>query len=165
MMNSHKQPVVKLAGCLIAVILAAISSGCQKKTDPPSSDAGLTTEQIIRKYSTVPMGDSIGPVAKSLAAGSMFAGTVAEASADPQHVQLATAKDAQGRSWIYAFSSQAEFSKVYPQGGPFVEMSFADLIKTVEANPEFAGVYINSASQDAYPIPKELFGRAKDALR
>ncbi len=150
---------------LAALILAGLLTTACNRSEAPT-DQGLTTEQIIQKYrSGVPMEKAIGPIARALASGPVFSGTDGQDSGDPRKINLKTNSDREGRQWLYAYSSQAEFSKAFPQGGPFVEMSFADLLGIAEANPQFAGIYINSASDGNCPILREQFRGAKEALR
>jgi hypothetical protein len=128
----------------------------------------MNAEQIIRQYRNSPVGDSIGPITKALAAQSVFVGT---ADVTPTQdgkitgkIQLKTDADNRGRMWVYAYTSRAEFSKAFPDGGPYAEMSFPDLFEIVERDQQFAGIFLNSASDASLPISRELFGDVRRVL-
>ena len=70
--------------------------------------------------------------------------------------------DREGR--LYAYTSRAEFTKAFPEGGAFAEMSFPDIFKIVETDQQFAGIYLNSASDARFLIPRELFDHVRRAL-
>lgn len=125
----------------------------------------MTPEQIIQTYRDAPVGESIGAIAESLASRSVFVGIEGDASTQPSKLQFKVAADKQGGLWAYAYTSEAEFSKAFPQGGRFAEMGFADLFETIEADQRFAGIYLNSASDTFYPISRALFSRVKQQLR
>jgi SseB protein N-terminal domain len=125
----------------------------------------MNTEDNIRQHRKSPVGDSIDAVAYSLATQSVFVGT--EGAAPTQDgkltgkIRFKTGTDNRGRLWAYAYTSQEEFSKAFPQGGPFAEMKFADVFTIIERDSRFGGIYLNSASDAMYPIPRELFNRVK----
>ncbi len=133
-----------------------------------ADDAPMTVEQLIRQFRNAPMGQSIGPVTKALAAQSVWVGTEGVTPTRDGKIVgkmcLKTGADNQGRAWVYAYTSRAEFSKAFPDGGPFAEMSFPDLFELVDKDQQFAGLVLNSTSDAMCPIPRELFGHVRQAL-
>ncbi|HUE73842.1 MAG TPA: SseB family protein [Pirellulaceae bacterium] len=128
----------------------------------------MNAEQVIRQHANSPVSDSIEPISKVLAAQTVFVGTEGVTPTQDGKItgkiRLKTGADNQGRVWVYAYTSRAEFHKAFPQGGAFAEMSFPDLFKIVESEQQFAGIYLNSASDASYPIPRELFDQVRNAL-
>lgn len=129
----------------------------------------MTTEQIIRQSVNLPVGQSIRPIASSLADRSIFVATDDTTSTQPtqvtlQRLRFRTANDNQGRSWAYAYTNEAELSRAFPQGTPFAELKFADFFAIIERDARFAGIYLNAGSDAAYPVPRELFGTVKQVL-
>ncbi len=80
------------------------------------------------------------------------------------NIRFKVGTDNQGRFWIYAYTSQSEFSKALPNGGTFAEMKFRDVFKIDESDHRFNGINLNSASDVMYPIPRELFERVRQIL-
>ena len=146
-----------------ALALAVAFLGCSRK------DASMNTEDIIRQYRNSPVGNSIDVVAKSLAGQSVFVGTESVAPTKDGKltgkIRLKTGADNRGRLLAYAYTSREEFSKAFPQGGPFAEMKFADVFTIIERDSQFGGIYLNSASDAMCPIPRELFDRVKQIVR
>jgi len=130
--------------------------------------APMTAEQLIRQLSNAPIGNSIGPITKALAAQSVWVGTEGVTPTRDGKIVgnmcLKTGADNQGREWVYAYTSRAEFSKAFPDGGPFAEMSFPDLFEIVDKDQQFAGLVLNSTSDAMCPIPRELFGYVRQAI-
>jgi hypothetical protein len=125
-------------------------------------------EQMIRQYRNLPIGKSVGPITKALAVQSMLVGTVGVTPTQDGKIVgkicLKTGADNQGRQWVYAYTSRAEFSKAFPEGGLFAEISFPDLFGIVEKDQECGGLFLNSVSNASMPIPRELFGYVRQAL-
>jgi hypothetical protein len=130
----------------------------------------MTTEEIIRQNSNAPIGQSIIPVATSLAKHSVFVATESSPSTQPTTVKLdklhfRTAQDNQGRMWAYAYTTQGELLRTFPQGSPYAELDFKDFFQIIERDGTFAGIFLNSGSDSSYPIPREVFGQVKEVLR
>jgi hypothetical protein len=151
---------------LVAIIVSLALPGCDRKEG--TATAPMSTEQIIRQYRNSPMGDSIGPITKALAAQSVFVGTVdVTPTRDGKIVGkicLKTGADNEGHIWVYAYTSRTEFSKAFPEGGPFAEMSFPDLFAMVDKDRQFRGIFLDSVSDTSLPIPRELFSHVRRAL-
>jgi hypothetical protein len=77
---------------------------------------------------------------------------------------MKTGLDNQGHVWVYAYTSSSELSKAFPSGTSYAEMTFDVFFKIVESNSQFRGIYLNSASDSFYPIPRELFHSIKTFL-
>ena len=154
----------------IAFLAVFTLLGCDRK-ESATSKPTMTIEQIIQAHVDSPVGVSIGPITESLAKQSVFIATAEVAPTQDgkltgtSKIQFKVGKDNQGRPWAYAYTSEAQFSKAFPQGGPFAEMSFPDVFKIIESDPKFAGIYLNSASDTFYPIPRELFDHVTRALQ
>jgi hypothetical protein len=128
----------------------------------------MNAEQVIRQHLNSPVGESIEPISRALAAQTVFVGTEGVTPTQDGKItgkiRLKTGADVHGHLWVYAYTSQAEFHKAFPQGGAFAEMSFPEVFKIVEREQQFAGIYLNSASDTGYPIPRELFDQVRNAL-
>lgn len=124
----------------------------------------MTAEEVLRQYRDAPVGESIGPLTRSLASRTVYVAAEEAPSAQSTEMRFKVATDNSGGLWLYAYTSEAEFSKALPQGSMFAAMSFPDVFEIVEADSRFAGIYLNSASDDFYPIPRELFEFVKQEL-
>ena len=105
----------------------------------------MTTEEIIRQNANSPVGQSITPIVSSLAQHSIFVATDEPTTTEPTTVTLGrlrfkTAKDNQGHTWAYAYTNQAEFSRAFPQGSEFAELSFKDFFAIIERDDQFRGI-------------------------
>lgn len=165
-------PYQKLFITVCVTLVAGGVTACERS---PTQHAAtqpavpMTTEQVIRHNANAPVGRSITPIASSLATQTIFVATddtttTQPTTVTPERLRFKTAKDNQGRTWAYAYTNQAEFSRAFPQGGGFAELSFNDFFGIVERTPDFAGLYLNAGSDASYPIPRELFGQVKEAL-
>jgi hypothetical protein len=130
----------------------------------------MTTEEIIRRNANVPVGQSIVPIATSLAKQSVFVATESSPSSQTITVTLdrlrfRTALDNQGRIWAYAYTTQAELLKIFPQGSPCAELEFKDFFRIIERDGKFAGIILNSGSDASYPIPLEVFDKVQEVSR
>ena len=129
----------------------------------------MNTEDTIRQHRTSPIGKSISAVARSLSKRQVFVGTETVASTKNGllvgDLPLKVAADNRGSLWAYVYSNRDEFSRAFPQGGPFAEMAFTYVFTMVEQDTRFGGIYLNSASELAYPIPREIFDRVRKILK
>lgn len=139
-------------GCFCAIPLVAFT--------PSFSFAEIVTiEQVIREHRQEPVSKSIVPVATSLAKHTLYVAT--EPSTEPNRLRLKTGLDKQGKVWVYVYTSESELSKAFPSGTGYASMEFSELFKIIEPATQFRGIYINSASNSFYPIPRELFESIK----
>jgi hypothetical protein len=154
-----------------AFVLISIVSGlvgCDRST--PKAASTMTTEEIIRQNANAPVGQSIVPIATSLAKRSVFVATETSPSTQPTTLTLdklrfRTAQDNQGRMWAYAYTTQVELLRTFPQGSPYTELEFKDFFQVIERDRTFAGIFLNSGSDSSYPIPREVFEQVKEILR
>jgi hypothetical protein len=132
-------------------------------------EASMSTEDIIREHRNSPIGSSIEAVAQSLAKRAVLVGTEDVAPTQDGkltgNLRLKTAADNQEHLWAYVYTGRDEFSNAFPRGGPFAEMTFADVFTIIERDSRFGGIYVNSASDPAYLIPREIFDRVKAILK
>lgn len=122
----------------------------------------MSIEQTIRQHGKEPVAKSIGSVASALAGRSLLVAT--EPNAPPGKLRLRTALDNQGNVWAYAYTSAAELSKAFPNGASYAELTFPVFFNIIEGSPQFRGIYLNSASDSLYPIPREQFPAVKTHL-
>jgi hypothetical protein len=152
----------------MAVFVIGASAGCDRSE--PKRVSAVTTEEIIRQNKNLPIGESIGPVGRSLAKHSVFVATENSPSTKPTTVTLnklrfRTAQDNQGRMWAYAYTTQSELLRTFPQGTPYAELAFKDFFGIIERDGKFAGIFLNSGSDASYAMPRELFEKLKEVLR
>jgi hypothetical protein len=131
------------------VIAGSTVAGCDRRPTAPA--ASTSVEEVIRQNIDTPIGQSISRVASSLAGHSVFVATDDVTSTRPSNVTLKrlrfkTAQDNQGRTWAYAYTSQAEFSRAFPKGSAYYELDFGDFFRIIDGNGEFAGIFLNSGS-------------------
>lgn len=122
----------------------------------------MQIEQVIRQHGKDPVAKSIRPVASTLVSRSLLVAT--DPNTPPGKLRLRTALDNQGNVWAYAYTSAAELSKAFPTGASYAELTFPVFFGIIEASPQFRGIYLNSASDSLYPIPREVFPVVKTLL-
>src|SRR4051812_10423986 len=167
----HRRRGLRFHPAAFAFVLISIVGGivgCDHST--PKAASTMTTEEIIRQNANIPVGQSIVPIATSLAKRSVFVATESSPSTQPTTVKLdklrfRTAQDNQGRMWAYAYTTQAELLRTFPQGSPYAELDFKDFFQIIERDGTFAGIFLTSGSDSSYPIPREVFGQVKEVLR
>ena len=97
----------------LPIVLSLAFVGCNLKEDMVSTP--MNVEQIIRQYRNSPIGKSIRPITKALAAQSVFVGTEGVTPTQDGKIvgkmRLKTGADNQGRMWVYAYTSRAEILK------------------------------------------------------
>ncbi len=167
----HRRHGLRLHAAALALALISIVCGlvgCDRST--PKVASTMTTEEIIRQNANAPVGESIVPIATSLGKRSVFVAT--ESSPSPQattvtldKLRFRAAQDNQGRMWAYAYTTQAELLRTFPQGTPYAELEFKDFFQIIERDGKFAGIFLNSGSDSSYPIPREVFEKVKEILR
>lgn len=159
---SHQMSLKQYLRCA-ALALSGALLGCSHR------DASMTTEDIIRQHRNSPIGDSIDAISHSLAERQVLVGTEGLAPTEDGKltgkIRLKTGLDNEGSCWAYVYTSQDEFSKAFPNRGPFAEMAFADVFTIIERDSQFGGINLNSASDSMYPIPREFFDRVKENLK
>lgn len=122
-------------------------------------------EKIITDNKTIPIGRAIEPVTTALSKHSVFTPMVGSAPGpNGGKMSLLVGKDNEGNTWAYAYTSLLELNKAIKQGGTYAEMQFSQLFSILEANQHLRGLYINSASESFFPIPRELFPRMKTIM-
>lgn len=151
----------------LCTIIAVGMAACDHPSTQPA--ASMTTEEIIRQNAHVPIGQAITPTVLALAKQSILVAIDDTPITQPTKLPLLrlgfkTSQDNRGGTWVYAYTNQAELSRVFPQGGRFAELSFKDFFAAIERDLRFAGIFINSGSDASCPIPRELFGKVRKAL-
>jgi hypothetical protein len=121
----------------------------------------LSLKDILKANKDMPVETSMPIIAEGLAAASVL---VAVNAPTPDDIQFMMAKDKNGKLWLYCFTDEEEFSKAFPSGGQSAEMAFADLLRTIEPESRFGGIFLNSKSETKYPVPRELFGYLKKVI-
>jgi hypothetical protein len=157
--------------CVAALVVIACVTGpaaCERAAPKPTNT--MTTEEIIRQIANAPVGQSVVPISAALATRTVFVSTDSAPStgptaADPVTLRFRTAQDNQGRTWAYAYTTQAELLRSFPQGSPYVELAFRDFFDHIERDARFAGIFLNSGSDSSYPIPREVFEAVKGIVR
>ena len=170
-MNEQGMPASRVVPEWLGYILLVFSFavvGCKRNDSSPAKP--VTAEEIIKQNINLPVGQSIQPIAGRLVAESVFVSTESAPSTQPTTVRLdklrfRTAKDNQGRTWAYAYTSEEMLLKAFTQGSPYVKLSFVDFFGIIDRDSEFAGIFLNSGSDASYPIPRELFKDVKLVLR
>lgn len=121
----------------------------------------MTVKELLEKYRETPIEESLRPIAQCLAGADMI---VALEDLGPGEFGFRVAADGDDQLWLYMFTDETEFSRVFPDGGKFGELSFVDLLNIVEADEQFGGMFLNSKSDAPYVIPRQLFGRFREVL-
>ena len=143
-------------------------TGCDRSA--PQGTSQMTTEEIIRQHAHTPVVESIVPVATSLAGRSVFVATDSTTGTQPttmtlDRLRFRTAQDNEGRMWAYAYTTQEELLRSFPQGTPYIELVFKDFFAIIEQDNQFAGIFLNSGSDASYPILRETFHTVKELLQ
>jgi hypothetical protein len=97
---------------IIACVALGETASCDRSPATPTTKA-MTTEEIIRQKANTPVGQSIVPIARSLAKRTVFVATESAPSTVPTTItfdklRFRTARDNQGRLWAYTYTTQAE---------------------------------------------------------
>jgi hypothetical protein len=143
----------------IVLLVATTICGCEHKAAPPTTV--MKVEEIILKNRDVPIGKSIQPIAAALANQSVLVAGDGQEKKAGGKLGFKVAADNRGQLWAYAYTSESEFSKAFPQGGGFAEMKFSDLFNVIEPDARFGGICLNAGSVAQYYIPREMFGDLK----
>lgn len=150
---------------LCSAVALLIISGCERTPAPPTNV--MTTDQIIQRYGQKPIGESIDLIAQSLRLQNVYVGTEDVASTKDGRIEgnlrLKTGKDNRGQPWVYAYTSETNFS--IGLGGPFAEMRFMDVFKIADSDSRFGGIYLNPNLNGGYPIPREMFHHLRQAFQ
>ena len=67
--------------------------------------------------------------------------------------------------WAYAYTSQSELLRAFPQGTPYVEIAFPAFFDIIKKDGSFAGIFLNSGSDCSYPVVGELFSEVSALLK
>src|SRR5262245_60203791 len=101
----------------------------------------MAITDILKVAQTQPVEQTIGSVTQALAQKPVFV----SAKVTPEgEVRFQVGADAQGQLWVYVYTDQTEFSKAFPNGGPYAEMDLVDVFTSIAADPKFGGIFINS---------------------
>jgi hypothetical protein len=111
------------------------------------------------------LADSIGPIAAALASTDVVVPTSGPVPPPPTPVPLRVGADAEGRLWVYAYTSTAEFVRVFDPASTHATIAFAALFRIVDADPNLAGILLNSGSPVPYPIMRTLFEAVRRVTR
>ena len=142
-------------------------TGCSPTRDPPP---GTTAEDLMRQGHDLPIGQTVGPIARLLADRSVLVKLPDSAIGEPgkdvalEKLQFATARDNQGRTWAYAYTSEAEFLRAFAPGSKFAQLKFPDFFRLIDGDTQFAGIVLNAGSDASCPIPREVYGPVKVGL-
>lgn len=125
----------------------------------------MNIEKILIENKTTPIGRAIEPIATALSKHTVFVPMVGNAPGpNGGKMSLFVGKDNEGNTWAYAYTNLQELNKALKQGGAYAEMQFSQLFSILEANQHLRGLYVNSASESFFPIPRELFPRMKTIM-
>lgn len=124
-------------------------------------DRGVSLKEILNANKNTSIEKSMPIVAEGLATAYVY---VAVNAPTPDEIEFMMATDKNGKIWLYCFTDEEEFSRAFPKGGQFAEMAFTDLFHTVEPEDRFGGLYLNSASETKYPVPREMFPYLKKVI-
>lgn len=122
---------------------------------------GISLKEILKANKDARVEKSMPIVAEGLATAYVY---VAVNAPTPEEIEFMMATDDAGKIWLYCFTDEEEFSKAFPKGGQFAEMAFADLLRTIEPENRFGGVFIDSKSEAKYLVPREMFGVIKKII-
>jgi hypothetical protein len=141
---------------VVAVIAITSTVGCEDASDMQRES--LIYDEAVQAGRDTPVERSVEAVARSLARSTVFVAT------KETQTQWKTGLDKNGDVWAYFYTSEAELSAASPAGSRFVEMSFKDAFGIVDDNSNSRGIYMNSASEHFYPIPREVFADVRRAI-
>lgn len=135
----------------------------------PAPAAHMTTEQIIREQSHLPIAECILPIITSLSDRNVLLPlpdeTIKQSAVVPAKIMPVKAwVDDDGGAWAYAYTNRRLFLRVIPAEGAFAEMRFEKFFEMIESDDRLRGIVLNSASDAAYYIPREVFEIVKQAL-
>lgn len=162
---------IRLAKSVQSYVVAEDKNPRKVKVTPPQASPAtqMTTEQIIRDRSHLPIAESIMPIVTSLSKRNVFLPipdkTIKQSAVVPTKIMSVKAwVDNEGSAWAYAYTSQRQFLRAFPAGGAFAEMRFEKFFEMIESDDRLQGIALNAASDAPYYIPRELFESVKQAL-
>ena len=128
------------------------------------------------KNKELTLGQSIVPVCEALMGTTVFIGIPKESSELLQQgkksaIQVGTAPDKFGRSWVYAWTTEERFNNAIRDMAldisHFMEMNFVDAFDMVYRDSQLAGIILdsNSVEKFMYPMPRAMFGEMKKLLQ
>ena len=134
------RPNPTIFAAFVAIIFGGGPVACDRSA--PIAPSKMSIEEIIRQNANAPVGQSVIPIASSLAKHSVFVATESAPSTQPTTVILdklrfRTAQDNEGRTWAYAYTNQAEllahFHRVSHMSSSASKISSRLLIATVSS--------------------------------
>lgn len=126
----------------------------------------MTGDEAFTAYKHLPLSESIGPVARALATQTLLVGIDGDVPPAGGTLLLRGSNDKQGRLWAHAFTDEGEIWLAFPDGCKCAAVPFQALLRIILSDPGFSGgIIINSSSASAYPIFRELFDAAQEAMR
>jgi len=144
------------AAAFVVVTVLTAAAGCEDSNNVQSDP--LTYDEAVQAGFDTPVEQSVNAVVRSIAKSTVFIAT------EDAQTRWKMGVDNNGDSWAYFYTSESELSAALPAGSRFVEMQFADAFGIVDADTSFRGIYINSASEWFYTLPRELFADARRIL-
>lgn len=114
----------------------------------------MSVKEVLEKYRESPINESLRPVAESLADTEIL---VAIQELEGGGLAFQVGEDVDANLWLYAFTDEDEFARMFPDGGQFGQFNFRELLHMVDADEHFSGIFLNSRSESSYVIPRELF--------
>lgn len=121
----------------------------------------ISLKDLLKANKGLPLEKSMPIIAEGLATATIY---VAIKATSPDDIEFMMASDKNGKTWLYCFTDEEEFSKAFPQGGQFADMTFVDLFQTIEPETRFGGIFLNSKSETMYPVPREMFDYIKKII-
>ena len=109
----------------------------------------------------MPLAQSIGPIATALINQTVIVPVAGPVPLAPDKIPLRVGADAEGRHWVYAYTSRAFFAAALPAGSHSATVQFAALFETVDADAKLAGIILNPGSASGYPIPRSVFDQVR----
>lgn len=118
-----------------------------------------TLAEVLKTHHEDPIEQSIGPVAGALAATRLFVPLATTASDDGKSFDFLVALDVNREAWVYVYSDETELGRALPVDTPCARLNPSELVALVSINRAVRGLLLDSGSEFAYPIPREMFGR------
>ena len=140
-------------------VVASIIGCSDSETTNEVAGKAMTFKETVQSSRNSPVEESVDAVAASLANSSVLVAT------EGSETRWKTAVDNNGDVWAYFYTDESELLKAIPEGATYVEMRFPDAFSVIESNSQFRGIYLNSASEEFYPIPQELFTQVSRVIK
>jgi hypothetical protein len=130
-------------------------TGCARHAPTPSLE---TAESAIVASGDAPIGQSLNRVVSALRAQpAVWLPTDSPGLADTLHLKVAN--DNNGRPWAYMYTSEDELRSAFPDGTPFVTLTFEAALGLISQDARFGGISINHSKAKMYMLPREVFAQ------